>query len=150
MTVKPYRSTDRGLPPIARSLPFALIRARENVMAPIRKMLAESDITEQQWRILRALSEHGPIEATRLAQLAALQLPSQTRILQSMERRSLISRVSSREDRRRQTVDITPAGEAVIDRHSAQAKALAYRFKDVLGARDFDRLLALLAKLDNV
>lgn len=150
MTVKPCQSIDRGLPPIARSLPFALIRARENVMAPIRKMLAKSDITEQQWRILRTLSEHGPIEATKLAELAALQLPSQTRILQSMERRGFVSRVSSQKDRRRQTVGITEAGEALIDQHGAEAQALAKRFRGVLGDRDFDRLLELLAKLDRV
>ena len=141
---------NRDLPTTARSLPFALIRARENVMAPIRKMLAESDITEQQWRILRVLLEHGPIEATRLAELAALQLPSQTRILKSMEQRGLVTRTSNSEDKRRQTVVITDDGAAIVERHGDQAAALARRFQDVLGKRDFDRLLALLEKLDNL
>ena len=36
-------------------LPIALMRAREQVMAPIRNMLADSGITEQQWRVLRVL-----------------------------------------------------------------------------------------------
>ena len=141
---------DHELPMTVRSLPFALIRARENVMAPIRKMLAESDITEQQWRILRTLAEHGPTEATRLADLAALQLPSQTRILRSMERRGLVTRMSNEEDKRRQTVQITGTGEAVIDKHKEAAAALARRFEEVLGASDFDRLLSLLRRLDRV
>lgn len=140
----------QDMPPTARSLPFALIRAREKVMAPIRKMLASSDVTEQQWRILRTLSEHGPIEATRLADLAALQLPSQTRILRSMEQRGLVARTSNREDKRRQTVRITEPGQAIIDRHKDGAAALAKHFQDVLGVRDFERLLALLRKLDKV
>ena len=42
-----------ALPSTSRSLPIALIRAREGVMAPIREMLAETGITEQQWRVLR-------------------------------------------------------------------------------------------------
>ena len=43
----------------SRSLPIALLRARETVMAPIREMLAESDINEQKWRVLRVLDEVG-------------------------------------------------------------------------------------------
>lgn len=78
------------LPTTQRSLPMALLRARENVMAPIRAMLSASGLTEQQWRLLRVLSESGPLEATILANRAALLLPSQTRIVQSMEKRGLV------------------------------------------------------------
>ena len=49
------------LPPVQRSLPIALLRARERLMPPIREMLIRSGITEQQWRILRALEEAGPL-----------------------------------------------------------------------------------------
>ena len=40
-----------------RSLPMALLRARETVMARFRPMLAENDINEQQWRVLRVLDQ---------------------------------------------------------------------------------------------
>lgn len=150
MTSRRHAPTKPTLPPTARSLPFALIRAREKVMAPIRKMLASSEITEQQWRLLRTLSEHGPIEATKLADLAALQLPSQTRILGSMEVRGLVIRMNNQEDKRRQTVQITDAGQAIIDRLKEPAAALAKTFQDVLGTRDFDRLLTILEKLDRL
>ena len=150
MSDEPSGSVGLTLPTTTRSLPFALIRARERVMAPIRKMLAQSDITEQQWRILRALSENGPIEATKLANLAVLQLPSQTRILSSMEKRGLVIRTSNQEDKRKQTVHIAESGQAIIDKHRASAAALAKRFQQVLGKRDFDRLLTLLEKLEQV
>ena len=150
MSNKPSGAVGLTLPTTTRSLPFALIRARERVMAPIRKMLAQSDITEQQWRILRALSENGPIEATRLANLAVLQLPSQTRILGSMEKRGLVIRTNNQEDKRKQTVHITESGQAIIDKHRASAAALAMRFQQVMGKREFDRLLALLEKLEQV
>ena len=150
MSDEPSGAIDLALPTTARSLPFALIRARERVMAPIRKMLAQSDITEQQWRILRALSENGPIEATKLANLAVLQLPSQTRILSSMEKRGLVIRTNNQEDKRKQTVHIAESGQAIIDKHKASAAALAKRFQQVMGKRDFDRLLALLEKLEQV
>jgi homoprotocatechuate degradation regulator HpaR len=150
MQGKLEETTDQGLPPIAQSLPFALIRARENVMAPIRKMLAQSQVTEQQWRILRALSEHGPLEATKLSEFAILQLPSQTRILRSMELRGLVTRKSNEDDKRRQTVHITDVGQAIVDKHRASAAALAVRFQHVLGRRELDQLLKILKKLERV
>ena len=72
------------LPSTKRSIPIALIRAREKVMTPIREMLADSGITEQQWRILRVLEEFGPQDASTLAERACLLLPSQTRIVQTL------------------------------------------------------------------
>ena len=42
---------------IRRSVPIALIRAREAVMAHFRPLLAQRGYTEQQWRVLRVL-EH--------------------------------------------------------------------------------------------
>ena len=47
-------------------------------MAPIRKMLLAAGITEQQWRILRVLTETGPIDAGSLAKRACLLAPSLT------------------------------------------------------------------------
>jgi len=40
----------------SRSLPMSLLRAREAVMRQFRPSLRRHDLTEQQWRILRALA----------------------------------------------------------------------------------------------
>jgi homoprotocatechuate degradation regulator HpaR len=136
------------LPPTQRSLPMALLRARENVMAPIRAMLSASGLTEQQWRLLRVLSESGPLEATILANRAALLLPSQTRIVQSMEKRGLVFRRPHNIDKRRHTVEITALGQAIIDDNQAQAKVIADSFSHALGAEKFDTLLDLLRLLE--
>ena len=42
-----------------RSLPIALLRARETVMGPVREMLAGTPVNEQKWRVLRVLDESG-------------------------------------------------------------------------------------------
>ncbi len=58
------------MPPLrrtARSLPIALLRARERVMGPIREILNESGISEQKFRVLRVVEESGPMEQTALA-----------------------------------------------------------------------------------
>ena len=138
------RPSQGGLPSTARSLPIALMRAREKVMAPIREMLSDSGITEQQWRILRVLSEHGPQEASKLAERACLLLPSQTRILASMLDKGYVTRSPDEKDRRRQHVAITQAGQSVIDGNLDQAVAISERFRSALGSDRYEELLDCL------
>lgn len=139
-----------GLPSTQRSLPMALLRARENVMAPIRMMLADSGLTEQQWRVLRVLSEAGPLEATILAKRAALLLPSQTRIVQTMETKGLVLRRPHPSDKRRHTIEITQAGRDIIDRNLDRAREIANSFVRVLGKNSFEHLIDLLDDLEKV
>ena len=143
------RSTTGTLPPTQRSLPIALIRAREKVMAPIRGMLSETGITEQQWRVLRVLSEHPALDATDLAERAGLHQPSLTRILKTLSERDFIHRDTDANDRRRQVVVLSKAGRKVIDDNLDQATRIAEAIQASLGQERFDTLLDLLTALDD-
>lgn len=136
------------LPSTSRSLPIALIRAREGVMAPIRDMLAETGVTEQQWRVLRVLSEHGAIDTTTLADRASLLFPSLTRIATTMRNKGLITQTRDKVDRRRQIIGITEAGQQFIDDRAAQATQIVADFRNRLGPENYEQLLDLLAQLD--
>lgn len=134
----------QALPSTRRSIPIALIRAREKVMMPIREMLADSGITEQQWRILRVLDEYGPQDASTLAERACLLLPSQTRIVQTLLEKGLVTRQADEKDRRKQTVAITAAGRAIIEDKLEDAKAIAARIEAVIGREKLTQLLDIL------
>ncbi|AVO37239.1 homoprotocatechuate degradation operon regulator HpaR [Pukyongiella litopenaei] len=136
------------LPSTARSLPIALLRARERVMGPIRAMLADAGVTEQQWRVLRILQENGPMEPTRIAELACLLLPSLTRILQKLEEKELIHRARDAGDRRKQVISVSPDGEALILANLDTSIALIQRVRDRMGADRYEALLDLLNDLD--
>lgn len=136
------------LPSTARSLPIALIRAREGVMSPIRAMLSETGLTEQQWRVLRVLAEFGAMDAKTLADRASLLLPSLTRIAATLRNKGLVTQARSDTDRRRQFIQITPDGQRIIDARAPQAAQIVAGFKALLGEADYERLLDLLAKLD--
>ncbi|TIT72580.1 MAG: homoprotocatechuate degradation operon regulator HpaR [Mesorhizobium sp.] len=98
-----------------RSLPMALLRAREVIMAHFRPMLVRHDITEQQWRVLHVLAEAGPLEATELANRASILPPSLTRIIRAIEVRAFITRNKVKEDGRRALLAISPAGVALVE-----------------------------------
>lgn len=136
------------LPSTTRSLPIALIRAREGVMAPIRDMLAETGITEQQWRVLRVLGEHGRLDTKTLADRASLLLPSLTRIVATLRDKGLITQTRDEVDRRRQFIEITSQGRKIIDDRADQTAQIVEAFKAMLGVQDYETLLDLLARLD--
>ena len=136
------------LPTTSRSLPLVLIKAREAIMCPIRVMLAETGITEQQWRVLRVLDETGPIAASKLAKEAVLLSPSLTRITVALSVKGLITQFRDENDRRRQVISITEEGRNLIYDKSEQAAKIIQGFRDNLGHDDFEQLLDLLSRLN--
>ncbi|WP_170761154.1 homoprotocatechuate degradation operon regulator HpaR [Ruegeria lacuscaerulensis] len=138
------------VPLTSRSLPIALLRARERVMGPIRKMLADAGVTEQQWRVLRVLNEEGPQEPTHLADRACLLLPSLTRILQKLEAKGLILRRAHPCDKRRQIVEITAKGERIIQDNIQITLRLAEDLRTRLGPDRHEALLDLLNDLHDL
>lgn len=138
----------KQLPSTARSLPIALLRAREGVMSPIRDMLSQTGITEQQWRVLRVLAEFGRMDTKTLADRSSLLFPSLTRIAATLREKGLVTQTRDDKDRRRQFVEITADGQHIIDERGPYAAQIVAGFKDVLGEDDYERLLDLLARLD--
>ena len=136
------------LPSTIRSLPIALIRAREGVMSPIRVMFAQSGITEQQWRVLRVLSEHGLVDSTTLADRSSLLFPSLTRIITTMRDKGLVTQTRDNIDRRRQMIAITDTGQKIINDHAAEAAQIVVDIRARMGEGNYEQLLDLLALLD--
>ena len=130
-----------------RSLPIALLRAREEVMVPIRSMLAQSGVTEQKWRVLRVLEEAGEIEPTVIAREACLHLPSLSRILKTMEQDGLVQRREDEQDRRKMVIAISEAGRAILSEHAAQSAAILVDIERRLGAEKIEAMLDLLEEL---
>ncbi|WP_049645468.1 homoprotocatechuate degradation operon regulator HpaR [Candidatus Rhodobacter oscarellae] len=131
----------------SRSLPIALLRARERVMGPIRAMLADAGITEQQWRVLRVLEERGPCDATEIAHTACLLMPSLTRILQVLEAKKLCTRHTHPADRRRAVIDISRQGRSLISAHASETERIFADLEAEFGTDNLERLLSLLDHL---
>ena len=116
-------------------------------MWPIRGMLADAGVTEQQWRVLRVLDEDGPMDPTSIAERAVLLLPSLTRILQKLEDKQFVTRERDEADRRRQIIRVTEAGRHVIDANMETSRQILADLKERLGEERHDVLIDLLNDL---
>jgi len=140
----------RGVPmrEFSRSLPMSLLRAREAVMRQFRPSLRNHGLTEQQWRILRALTAVDTIEVTELARVAFLLGPSLSRILRDLEARQLIERRTAKADLRRAVVSISAKGLKLIEAVAPTSEAIYAEITNRFGARKLAELQDMLGVLE--
>ena len=130
-----------------RSLPMALLRAREAVMVRFRPILARHNVTEQQWRVIRVLGEESPLDATTVADRSSILTPSLTRIIRTLEERGLIGRERDEADGRRLVLTITRKGEGLIRDVVPEANEVYAAIEAEFGGK---RLQGLLDTLDDL
>ena len=132
----------------SQSMPMALLRAREAVMRRFRPGLRSRGVTEQQWRILRALAHAGPLEVTALAESTFLLAPSLSRILPDLEARGYISRRQLDSDLRRAVVSLEPKGLKLIAAHAPDSEGIYETIARSFGQERLDQLFKLLRELE--
>ncbi|MBS0455586.1 MAG: homoprotocatechuate degradation operon regulator HpaR [Proteobacteria bacterium] len=130
-----------------RNLPRLLLQAREAVMAHTRPSLREHQLSDQQWRVLRVLGEHGAVETGRVAREAFILGPSLTGVLARMERDGLIVRSRDEQDARRSVIEATAAGRQLVKRLSSTVEAHYAWLESSLGKNKLSQLYVLLDEL---
>ncbi len=136
---------EQAMRPFSASLPMALLLARESTMRRFRPLLADHGLTEQQWRVLRALAASDrPIEVTVLADRTALLAPSITRIVARLVDDGLIHRNAVPSDARRSVLELTAKGRRLVARIAPKSEAT---YADIEAAFGTERLATLLTEL---
>jgi homoprotocatechuate degradation regulator HpaR len=131
----------------SRSLPMALLRAREAVMSRFRPLMASHGVTEQQWRAIRVLAESGPLDASQLAARCCILRPSMTLILRTLGTRKLVARKRNEHDGRRLVLEATPKAIALIRRVAPESNAIYRELETEFGRERVERLLDILEEL---
>lgn len=127
------------------SLPMELLRAREAAMARFRPMLREHGLTEQQWRVIRALAAYDSIDASELARRSFLLAPSLTRILQFLEAEKIVKRSPDQNDQRRSVFVLTATGQKLYGLVGPDSEDLYAEIEKQFGADKLESLYGLLA-----
>ena len=138
---------DKDLRGFDRSLPMALMRAREAVMKNFIPSLRENNMSPQQWRVIRALNEQEGLDISELAERCFLLMPSLSRIIQNLEKRDLINRVQSKKDNRRSVITLTDDGHAVFRNISPKSVERYNHITERFGYGKLELLYELLDEL---
>ena len=81
--------------------------------------LARTGVSPNQFLVLMALAETGPVCQQFLAGVIGIDPRNIVPILDSLEARGLVSRETDPADRRRRVIDLTPAGQRIVAELSA-------------------------------
>ena len=138
-----------------RNLPLLLLQAREGVLGHFRPILSQHGVTEQQWRIIRALLEaQGPLEPRQIGQLCRISSPSLAGVLARMDELGLVLRERVAEDQRRVMVSLSARSRQLAGLMAPQIEATYGRLEAHLGAEvvariyaSLDEMIAALAEL---
>jgi len=128
-----------------RNLPQLLLKARDALMSHFRPVLNHFGVTEQQWRILRALDEHEQLEPRELCELCQILSPSMAGMLARMEEMGLVERSRMAADQRRVMVRLAEKGDRLIDEIAPLIERQYRLMEKAWGKRVVDDLSGALA-----
>ncbi|WP_137953455.1 homoprotocatechuate degradation operon regulator HpaR [Burkholderia sp. 4M9327F10] len=100
-----------------------LLRAREKMMERFRPLITAHGLTEQQWRVIRALNESGPLEPRQISDLCTISSPSMAGVLARMETLGLVVKERFEDDQRRVSVSLTKLSMQLVRALSADLEA---------------------------
>ena len=124
-----------------------MLRAREAMMVSFRPILAKHGFTEQQWRVLRVLSEKGTSDAGQVAFDACILAPSLSRIIGKLENQKLITRFINDKDGRRINLSITSDGQDFLNIIAPDVDIVYKAIHKRYGEEKLSNLLDLLGEI---
>lgn len=130
-----------------RNLPLLLLQTRERLMARFRPILNEHGVTEQQWRIIRALLDAGTLEPREIGEICRISSPSLAGMLARMDDLGLVVRKRTAQDQRRVRVSLTARSRAIAARIAPRVEETYRHMEQQLGS---DLLSRLYCTLDEI
>lgn len=135
----------------SQSLPMMLYRALDTVMPRFRKIFNEFGLTEQQWRVLRVLWEHGEVAFNALSAATLIPAPSLVGVVDRLTSNGLVERLRSDSDRRKVSVTATRAGMDLEGKVTPRVDAAYAELRNALDAQQWQQLidgLQLIASIE--
>jgi MarR family transcriptional regulator, lower aerobic nicotinate degradation pathway regulator len=109
--------------------------------------LAEAGVRKHHFTVMTALAEQGATSQAELGRRLWLDRSDLHAVLNDLERAGLVARVRDEADRRRNLVQLTPAGTDELVRWDARVEAAQDALLAPLSAQERRSLAALLARV---
>lgn len=135
------------MPKFLDSLPMILSRSLDRVMPSYRRLFQANDLTDQQWRVLRALWEKQHLTSAQISQITLLPPPSLVGILDRFKKKNLIGCLRSNEDHRHVNIIPTQKGRAFMEHMMPTADRFRADLPRRVTAAEWAELNLILDKL---
>ena len=124
-----------------------LMRATNRTSAVIHRHLQTDNLTHSQFAVLEALYHLGPLSQGELGQKILKSNANLTTVVDSLEKKALVRRERSNDDRRRVTVCLTDNGQELIAKVFPRHAEIVTREISILSEKEQLELSRLLKKL---
>lgn len=137
MTAKSYRLDDQ--------IGYVLRRVTQRHLAIFAAAIPE--VTTTQFAVMARLAETGPLSQNHLGRETSMDAATIKGVVDRLAKLSLVLTTADPEDRRRLTVSLTPAGEALFKARLSTALAVSAETLSPLTEAEAAHLKALLTRL---
>jgi DNA-binding MarR family transcriptional regulator len=124
-----------------------LARANHLLAEGFHAQVKARGLSVAEWRVLAALEERDGVAMTDLGQQLLFKQPTLTKVIDRMERASLVRRRTPPEDRRRTLVDLTEHGRQLATPLLVSARNHEAWVASVLGTAGFEKCRAMLVEI---
>lgn len=131
--------------------PYMLAMAAETAGAGFQKHYkARYGMLRNEWRVLFHLGRNGPMSASDVCSRARLHKTKVSRAVAALEDKRFLKRERAEEDRRRETLSMTKAGQAAFDDLSKSAAQFEEKLMDQFSIEEREILHSILHRIANL
>jgi DNA-binding MarR family transcriptional regulator len=128
-------------------LPALLAQASHLISGEFHRIVTAKGFTVSDWRVLASLDGADPMSIGALARLTTMKQPTLTRVLDRLEARGQVRRISHETDRRITLIAITPAGDKLVSGLIDLAKEHEHRVLQPFGIARSNELKKTLRQM---
>lgn len=147
--MKPLPSPSHTTPlQLERFLPYRISVVSERVSGAIARLYEERfDLTIPEWRVMAVLGRHGSLTATEVGGQTQMDKVRVSRAIARLLEAGRIARTTQAEDRRRASLTLTGAGQAIYDEIAPLALSVEQEILAHMAPDDAAALHGLLDRL---
>jgi DNA-binding MarR family transcriptional regulator len=126
---------------------YVVRRAQVWIFQDFKRVLRKFDITPAQFAVVKIVAANPGVVQARVAEVLAIERARLVEMLDRLERRGLIARSRSPNDRRSHALHLTQGGAGLLERLDPLIAAHEQHVLDRIGADDKRELLRILRPL---
>jgi DNA-binding MarR family transcriptional regulator len=139
-----------SLGPLDQRLGYVLRRAQLAVFADFFKSFEEHDIKPAQYSVLTIIANNVGLTQTQVAETLNIKKPNFVTMIRNLEKRGLVKRSATLNDKRSNILSLTNAGQALLNELETIANNHEKKIRDHIGSSQYEALFKPLRQMGRI